>query len=255
MEERPGPGGRPAPRGRRTRPLRGRAHVWYRQAKETKCGGTGGNFSIRRRLGAGVHHVTVSGSNGFAGVGPYVLHAAVAPTTAPADMTVLRDGSSLVVTWDAVPSDFAGGAITRYRVVATPTDGGEPIGCTASPDADGCTVGGIADGVDYAVTVQVVNAVGFGPVGEAAPHGGIAANAPTTACAPRAAAHSECTRSGAKLNHAFSVTIPAWFITCSDTLRQPPSNSSYNADGYPDTIAAHGSRLSCASRRSWSASP
>ena len=130
--------------------------------------GVGDNFIMRRRLEAGTYYVTVSGSDGYAGVGPYVLHAAVPPTAPPDNITVLRDGSSLVVTWDAVPIDLAGGTITRYRVIATPSDGGQPIGCTASPDAGGCTVVGLADGVDYTVTVQAVNAVGFGPAGGAA---------------------------------------------------------------------------------------
>lgn len=142
--------------------------------------GLGDNFAIRRHLKAGVYHVTVSGSDGFAGVGPYALHAMVAPVAAPENITVLRHGSSLVVTWDPLPTDLAGGAITRYRVVATPSDGSEPIGCTASPEANGCTVAGLADGVDYTVTVSAVNAVGFGPVGAVAPPGEVVADVPLT---------------------------------------------------------------------------
>lgn len=138
-------------------------------------GSEAGGFVIRRRLDAGVYYVTVSGSGGLAGVGPYVLQAAVAPTATPANIAVMRDGSSLVVTWDPVPADLAGGPITRYRVIATPSDGGEPIGCTASPDAGGCTIVGLADGVDYAVTVHAVNAVGFGPAGAVATPGQIIA--------------------------------------------------------------------------------
>ena len=143
-------------------------------------GGRGDNFAIRRRLAAGVHHVTVSGSDGFAGVGPYLLHAAVPPTVAPENVAALRDGSSLVVTWDPVPTDPAGGAITRYRAVATPSDGGGPIVCSAGPDADGCTIVGLADGVDYTVTVHPVNAVGVGPVGTAARPDAVAADVPPT---------------------------------------------------------------------------
>lgn len=139
------------------------------QAAADSDSGHGANFIIRRRLGAGVHYATVSGSRGFAGVGPYVFHATVVPMAAPENITVLRDGSSLVVTWDPVPDDLAGGTITRYRVLATPSDGGEPVECTASPNADGCTIVGLADGVDYTVTVRAINAVGFGPVGTFAP--------------------------------------------------------------------------------------
>ena len=54
--------------------------------------------AVRRRLDAGVYHVTVSGSDGFAGIGPYVFHATVAPTAARTNIIALRDGSSLVVT-------------------------------------------------------------------------------------------------------------------------------------------------------------
>ena len=143
--------------------------------------GLGDNFTIRRHLNTGVHYVTVSGSNGFAGVGPYTLHATVAPTAAPENITVLRDGSSLVVTWDPVPADLAGGTITRYRAIATPSDGSDPIVCTATPDANGCTIVGLADGVDYTVTVHAVNAVGFGPIGTfAAPPEEIVADVPLT---------------------------------------------------------------------------
>ncbi|MCY3814649.1 MAG: fibronectin type III domain-containing protein [Gammaproteobacteria bacterium] len=141
-------------------------------------GGRGDNFIIRRRLGPGVYYVTVSGSRGFAGIGPYVLQAAIAPTVPPVNITVMRDGSSLVVTWDSVPNDLAGGLITRYRVIATPSDGGEPITCTTSPDARGCTIVGLADGVDYTVTVRAVNAVGLGPVGTVAPPEGTAVGEP-----------------------------------------------------------------------------
>ena len=139
------------------------------RAASDSDGGRGDNFVIRRRLEAGVHYATVSGSRGFAGIGPYVLHATVVPLAAPDNITVLRDGSTLVVTWDPVPADLAGGPITRYRVIATPADGGEPIDCTASPTADGCTLLGLADNVDYTVTVRAINAVGFGPVGTFAP--------------------------------------------------------------------------------------
>ncbi len=142
--------------------------------------GTAGNFIIRRRLDAGVYYITVSGSGGFTGVGPYVLHAAVAPTASPTNIAVMRDGSSLVVTWDSVPTDLAGGPITRYRVIATPSDASEPIGCTASPDAGGCTIVGLADGVDYVVRVHAVNAVGFGPAGFATPGQVTAVDEPLT---------------------------------------------------------------------------
>ena len=100
------------------------AHAGRRRVAADTQGGRGDNFTIRRHLDAGVYYVTVSGSHGFAGVGPYTLHADVAPTAPPANITVLRDGSSLVVTWDPVPSDLTGATITRYRVVATPSDGG-----------------------------------------------------------------------------------------------------------------------------------
>ena len=50
---------------------------------------------------------------------------------------------------------------------------------TATRLAPGATVAGLADGVDYTITVQAVNAVGFGPIGTfAAPPDEIAADAP-----------------------------------------------------------------------------
>lgn len=139
--------------------------------------GPDGNFIIRRHLLPGVYRISVNGvGRGFSrptgrnaprlpGVGPYALHAAIPPAAAPTNITALRDGSHLVVTWDALPTDAAV-AITRYRVTAAPADGSTPLGCTVGPEeGSGCTIVGLADGVDYAVTVQAVNAVGFGPVG------------------------------------------------------------------------------------------
>ena len=132
-------------------------------------GGFGRNFMIRRRLDSGVHYVTVTGSGrGFQAIGPYVFHFEMAPTAPPENIMVVRSGDSMVVTWDAVPSDASGGTITRYVVVATPSDGGNPLTCEAGPDANGCTLEGL-DGVEYVVTVEAVNAVGFGPVGTVTP--------------------------------------------------------------------------------------
>ena len=82
--------------------------VGPRRLATSNDGGRGANFMIRRRLNPGVYHVTVSGLDGFAGIGPYALHAEVPPTAPPMNITVLRDGSSLVVTWDAVPPELAG---------------------------------------------------------------------------------------------------------------------------------------------------
>ena len=133
-------------------------------------GRVGRNFMIRRRLESGVHYVAVTGSGrGLEGVGPYMFHVEVAPTAAPTNIMVLRTGNSMVVTWDPVPSDASGGAITRYVVVATPSDGGSPHTCEAGPDANGCTLEGLEDDAEYVVTVEAVNAVGFGPVGTVAP--------------------------------------------------------------------------------------
>ena len=38
-------------------------------------------------------------------------------------------------------------------------------------------------------------------------------------------------RCGVKLNHSFSVGTPAWFMTCSSSVRQPANRSSYRAAG------------------------
>ena len=52
----------------------------------------------------------------------------------------------------------AGGAcrrpITRYRAIATPSDGSTPITCTAPPAANGCTITDLPDNIDYTVTVS-----------------------------------------------------------------------------------------------------
>ena len=110
----------------------------------------------------------VGGSGpGLAGVGPYTLHVGTPPPAAPANVTALRDGSSLVVTWDPLPPGTGG--VTRYRVTATPADGSAPLYCTKGPSATGCTITGLAADADYAITVQAVNAVGFGPAGAATP--------------------------------------------------------------------------------------
>ena len=143
--------------------------VGPRRLATNNDGGRGANFMIRRRLNPGVYHVTVSGLDGFAGIGPYALHAEVPPTAPPMNITVLRDGSSLVVTWNPVPPEFAGAPITRYRAIATPSDGSAPITCTAPPAANGCTITDLPDNIDYTVTVQAINAVGYGPTSTTGP--------------------------------------------------------------------------------------
>ena len=47
---------------------------------------------------------------------------------------------------------------------------------------------------------------------------------------------------------------PRPVITCSDTLRQPPSSSSYSANGYVETTTGQGNPLSSSSSAAWSAS-
>ena len=41
--------------------------------------------------------------------------------------------------------------------------------CEAGPNANGCTLDGLDSDTEYVVTVEAVNAVGFGPVGTVAP--------------------------------------------------------------------------------------
>ena len=93
--------------------------------------------------------------------------AATAPTAAPGDVAVAAGVGQLTITWSGVAeSDDGGSPITGYIATATPTSGdsGE---CTTDATGTGCTIGGLASGVSYDVTVVAENAIGRGPASAA----------------------------------------------------------------------------------------
>ena len=95
------------------------------------------------------------------------LQTSRAPTEAPANVRVVGGPGTLWVTWDPVPdlgdSERAG---ARYLVTALAPDGSVAGECIAS-ELIGCTVSGLAPGVEYEVTVQAENESGAGPVSAA----------------------------------------------------------------------------------------
>ena len=91
-----------------------------------------------------------------------------APMAAPSNVNVTPVAVGLQVSWTALTGDETGRSrILRYRVVATPSDGGESAECVAEWPETSCTILGLAAGADYSVTVRAENLYGTGAYSEA----------------------------------------------------------------------------------------
>jgi hypothetical protein len=81
---------------------------------------------------------------------------------APTDVDVTPGDGQATVSWTA-PSSNGGSAITGYKVQVKPVEGGTWTTVqTPGPSATSAVVGGLANGVTYAVRVLAINAIGDG---------------------------------------------------------------------------------------------
>jgi len=79
--------------------------------------------------------------------------------SAPTDVAATPEDGSISVTWSA-PSD-GGSPITSYNIEVTP--GAEIQSATGSPPPTTATMGNLANGTAYSVTVTAINAAGSSP--------------------------------------------------------------------------------------------
>jgi fibronectin type 3 domain-containing protein len=105
------------------------------------------------------HSFTVRARN-VAGFGAESVAFTATPRTRPdppQDVEVQAQDESLIVSWQP-PLDNGGAAVTGYTVTAQP--GGET--CAVDAGTLACALGGLANGVRYAVEVVATNAAGVG---------------------------------------------------------------------------------------------
>ena len=107
------------------------------------------------------------GDDQYAAASPVARAFQVEPALPTAPTLTSGSASSQSITVGFTAPGFTGGvSISAYEVTATPTGGGTAIvdtACTASP----CTIGGLANGTEYKVTVAAINSVGTGPASSA----------------------------------------------------------------------------------------
>ena len=86
-----------------------------------------------------------------------------APLRAPYNVSVTPVALGLQVSWTALRNSETGGSrVLRYRVVATPENGGESVECVAEWPETSCTILGLAEGIEYSVKVRAENLYGTG---------------------------------------------------------------------------------------------
>ena len=137
---------------------------------EDDDGGLNANFLIEADVTPGTYQIVVRGggedeNNSVSG--EYTLRTSLdnagPPTAAPTNVRVEREGSSLTVSWDAVPAAAnSGSPITGYTALATDSQG-QGESCWAPANMRSCVIAGLRAEVEFSVYVRAANGLGEGP--------------------------------------------------------------------------------------------